>query len=253
MKDAGGIVYGDGANLNALLGKVKLGDIGFDVMHSNLHKNFTQPHGGGGPGAGPVAVNNKLVEFLPSPTIEYVNSKYQINYNNRKSLGRVHSFYGNYGIIVRAYVYIISLGKDGLRDVAMNAVLNANYLKALLKDNYDVPFSDGSLHEFVISALKQKVKGYKALIIAKNLLDYGFHSPTVYFPINVDEAMMIEPTETETKETLEAFANAMISIDQKISLDDDSLNDAPIKTPVRKLDETKANRELNVKYTCEES
>ena len=253
IHDVDGLMYMDGANLNALVGIVKPADMGFDIMHINVHKTFSTPHGGGGPGAGPVAVNNKLSEFLPSPNVEYVNGKYQINYNNKKSLGRVHSFYGNYGIIVRAYVYIISLGKKGLKDVAMNAVLNANYLKSLLQDNYDVPFSDGSLHEFVISALKQKKKGYKALVIAKNLLDHGFHSPTVYFPINIDEAIMIEPTETESKETLEAFANAMISIDERISLDDTNLNDAPVKTPVRKLDETKANRELNVKYTYEKS
>jgi len=243
-----GLMYMDGANLNALVGIVKPASMGFDIMHINVHKTFSTPHGGGGPGAGPVAVNKKLSKFLPGPIIEYINGKYSFNYINDRSIGRVHSFFGNYGIIVRAYVYIISLGKYGLKDIAENAVLNANYLKCLLSEKYHIPYPDGSLHEFVISASEQKKKGYKALVIAKNLLDYGFHSPTVYFPINIDEAIMIEPTETETKETLEAFANAMISIDEKIDIDDKRLNEAPIHTPVKKLDETKANRELNVRY-----
>ena len=250
IHDVDGLMYMDGANLNALVGIAKPSDMGFDIMHINLHKTFSTPHGGGGPGAGPVAVNKKLSEFLSNPHIAYndTNKKYYFDYSNNDTIGRVHSFYGNFGILVRAYVYILSLGKKGLKSVAENAVLNANYLKCILKEYYEVPYDNGTLHEFVISAQKQKKKGYKALLIAKKILDYGFHSPTVYFPINVDEAIMIEPTETETKETLENFANSMIEINHLIDKDDTSLHDAPYNTPVRKLDETKANRELNVRW-----
>ncbi len=247
-----GLMYMDGANLNALVGIVKPDDMGFDIMHINLHKTFSTPHGGGGPGSGPVGVNEKLVDFLPFPTVEYdkKNKNYFLHYN-KDSIGRIHSFFGNFGILVRAYVYILSLGNKGLKEVSTNAVLNANYLKYLLKDHYDVPFSDGTLHEFVISAVKQKKKGYKALVIAKKILDYGFHSPTVYFPINVEESIMIEPTETESRETIEKFADTLIQINKSIDMDDESLLEAPLNTPVRKLNETKANRELNVRWKDE--
>ena len=243
-----GLMYMDGANLNALLGIAKPSLMGFDIMHINLHKTFSTPHGGGGPGAGPVAVNSKLSKFLPYPCIDYVNNKYTINTNSENSIGRVHSFYGNFGILLRAYVYILSLGKKGLRDVALHAVLNANYLKYLLKDRFDIPFSEGTLHEFVISAVKQKKRGIKAIDIGKALLDYGFHAPTVYFPINIPESIMIEPTETETKETLEKFADAMNDIDLNIDSKQEYLSNAPYNTPVRRLDETKANRELDINY-----
>ncbi len=247
-----GLMYMDGANLNALVGIVKPDDMGFDIMHINLHKTFSTPHGGGGPGSGPVGVNEKLVDFLPFPTVEYdkKNKNYFLHYN-KDSIGRIHSFFGNFGILVRAYVYILSLGNKGLKDVSTNAVLNANYLKYLLKNYYDVPFSDGTLHEFVISAVKQKKKGYKALVIAKKILDYGFHSPTVYFPINVEESIMIEPTETESRETIEKFADTLIQINKSIDMDDESLLESPLNTPVRKLNETKANRELNVRWKDE--
>ena len=167
---------------------------------------------------------------------------------NEKSIGKVHSFFGNYGILVRAYVYIKSLGNKGLRDVSFNAVLNANYLKYLLNKKFDIPFSKGTLHEFVISAVKQKKRGIKAIDIAKTLLDYGFHPPTIYFPINIQESIMIEPTETESKETLEKFAQVLFDIDKKIDSNPEDLMNAPFKTPVRRLDETKANRELNVRF-----
>ena len=180
-------------------------------MHINLHKTFSTPHGGGGPGSGPVAVHSKLKKYLPSGFINKKNGSYFID-NNKDTIGKVHTFYGNFGILVRAYVYILSLGNKGLKNIALYAVLNANYLKYLLSSNYEIPFSDGTLHEFVISAVKQKDRGAKALDIGKSLLDYGYHAPTVYFPTNIKESIMIEPTETEDKQTLEDFAEAMINI-----------------------------------------
>ena len=251
IHDVDGLMYMDGANLNALVGLVKPSLMKFDIMHINLHKTFSTPHGGGGPGSGPVAVNEKLSSFLPGPMIEYDENekKYFFDYNNNDSMGRVHSFFGNYGILVRAYVYIKSLGNEGLRNVSKYAVLNANYLKFLLSKHYDVPFSEGTLHEFVLSSLEQKKRGVKAIDIAKTILDYGFHSPTIYFPINIEESIMIEPTETESKETLESFADAMIEINNKIGLEDEMLTSGPFNASVRRLDETKANRELDVRYS----
>ena len=249
IHDVDGLMYMDGANLNALVGIVKPADMGFDIMHINLHKTFSTPHGGGGPGSGPVAVNNKLSDFLPSPMIEYDDDKNNFYFNfNKNSIGHVHTFFGNYGILVRAYVYIKSLGVEGLRKNSQYAVLNANYLKSLLRDKFLVPHSEGTLHEFVISAVSQKKRGSKAIDLAKALLDYGFHAPTIYFPINVEESIMIEPTETESKQTIEDFANALIELDSKIETDNEYLNNAPYKTPVRRLNETKANRELDIKY-----
>ncbi len=250
IHDKDGLMYMDGANLNALVGMVNPCEMGFDITHINLHKTFSTPHGGGGPGAGPVAVNSKLEKYLPNPIIDYNQEKYYFK-NLKNSIGKVHSFNGNYGVLIRAYVYILSLGKEGLRDVSRKAVLNANYLKHLLMDNYDVPFSDGTMHEFVISAEKQKRKNLKALDIAKNLLDYGFHAPTVYFPTNIVESIMIEPTETETKETLDKFADTMKLLDNNIESQLDYFKEAPYKTPIRRLDETKANRELDVRWTDE--
>ena len=248
IHDVDGLMYMDGANLNALVGIAKPSLMGFDIMHINLHKTFSTPHGGGGPGSGPVAVNSKVADFLPNPTIEYHNGKYSLEMHAKNTIGKVHSFFGNFGILVRAYVYILSLGNKGLKDVAKYAVLNANYLKFLLQDKYDIPFSDGTLHEFVISAIEQKNRGIKAIDIGKSLLDYGFHAPTVYFPINIPESIMIEPTETETKETLEDFANVLCQIDDKIDNEQEYLKNAPYHTPVRRLDETKANRELDINY-----
>ena len=245
-----GLMYMDGANLNAILGIAKPALMGFDIMHINLHKTFSTPHGGGGPGSGPVAVNKKLNKFLPYPMPEFdiKNKKYFFNYNMKDSIGRVHTYNGNFGILVRALTYIKILGRDGLKNVAQLAVLNANYLKNILNEHYDIPLSNGTLHEFVISAVKQKNKGLKALDIGKILLDYGFHAPTIYFPVNIPESIMIEPTETETKETLEEFAKSMIEINQNIETMAEYYSKAPYKTPVRRLDETAANRNLDVRY-----
>jgi len=245
----GGLMYMDGANLNALVGLARSADMGFDITHINLHKTFSTPHGGGGPGAGPIGVVDKLVPFLPVPMIDKVDDGYTLNFGTDNSIGRIHTFFGNFGILVRAYVYIRMLGEEGLRDMTKMAILNANYLKARLQDKYEVPFSEGTMHEFVASGIKQKERGIKVLDIAKSLLDYGYHAPTIYFPTNIPEAMMIEPTESETKATLDSFADALLEIDERISTDPNSLKDAPITTPVRRLDETKANREPNLRWT----
>ena len=248
IHDVDGLMYMDGANLNALVGIAKPKLMGFDIMHINLHKTFSTPHGGGGPGSGPVAVHSKLKKYLPKGFICKKDDSYYIDNNDNETLGKVHAFYGNFGILVRAYVYILSLGNKGLKNIALYAVLNANYLKCLLIDNYDVPFSEGTLHEFVISSVKQKERGVKALDIGKSLLDYGYHAPTVYFPTNIKESIMIEPTETEDKKTLEEFADAMISIDSQIDSNSDYLLNSPHITPVRRLNEAKANRELDINY-----
>tara|TARA_B110000263_G_scaffold68672_1_gene59636 strand:+ start:1843 stop:3306 length:1464 start_codon:yes stop_codon:yes gene_type:complete len=248
IHDVDGLMYMDGANLNALVGIAKPKSMGFDIMHINLHKTFSTPHGGGGPGSGPVAVHSKLIKYLPAGVIKKKVDSYYIDNNDNDTIGKVHTFYGNFGILVRAYVYILSLGSKGLKNIALYAVLNANYLKYLLSKNYDIPFSEGTLHEFVISAVKQKEKGIRALDIGKSLLDYGYHAPTVYFPTNIRESIMIEPTETEDKKTLEEFADAMINIDFKIDSSLDYLLNSPHKTPVRRLNEVKANRELDINY-----
>ena len=181
--------------------------------------------------------------------IDKVDNEYTLNFGTDDSIGRIHTFFGNFGILVRAWVYIRSLGEEGLKEMTKMAILNANYLKVRLQDKYEVPFSEGTMHEFVASGLKQKERGIKVLDIAKSLLDYGYHAPTIYFPINIPEAMMMEPTESETKETLDSFADAMLEIDDRISTDPESLKEAPITTPVRRLDETKANREPNLRWT----
>ena len=243
----GGLMYMDGANLNALVGLCKPYEMGFDIVHINLHKTFSTPHGGGGPGAGPIAVIKQLSKFLPIPRIfKNKNGKYNFDYNEKDSIGKLHSFYGNFAILLRAYVYILSLGDDGLKSMSRNAIINANYLKNSLNKFFEIPFSEGTLHEFVASGLQQKHKGVKVLDIAKSLLDYGFHAPTVYFPNNVPEAMMIEPTESETKETLDRFIKAMKEINDMIDMDAEKICQAPTKTPVKRLDETKANRELDL-------
>ncbi len=249
VHDVGGLMYMDGANLNAIVGLCKPAEMGFDIMHINLHKTFSTPHGGGGPGSGPVAVVDKLVKYLPVPRVKKSkNGSYQWATVYPFSIGKLHSFYGNFGILVRAYVYIKILGDDGLKAMTRNAIINANYIKNSIKDIYDVPFQEGTLHEFVASGSIQKAKGVKALDIAKALLDYGFHSPTIYFPNNVPEAMMIEPTESETKETLDRFISVMRAINENINIDPGMVLDAPKNTPVGRLDETKANREINVKW-----
>jgi len=250
VHNVGALMYMDGANMNAVVGLCKPAEMGFDIIHINLHKTFSTPHGGGGPGSGPIAVVEKLVPFLPIPKlIKNENGKYNWKSDIPDSIGRLHTFFGNFGILVRAYVYIRMLGDEGLKSMTRNAIINANYLKNKLKDVYNIPFTEGTLHEFVASGINQKAKGVKALDIAKALLDYGFHAPTIYFPNNVPEAMMIEPTESETKETLDRFIEVMLKINDNINVDPDLIREAPITTPVTRLDETKANRELDLRWT----
>lgn len=246
VHEVGGLMYMDGANLNAIVGLVRPGDMGFDVVHINLHKTFSTPHGGGGPGSGPVAVNDKLKEFLPVPMIERNGDKIAINFDKPNSIGKIHSFFGNFGMHVRAYTYILSHGPDGLRNNSINAVINANYLLSKLRHAFVLPYKARPMHEFVISADTQKERGVKTLDIAKRLLDYGYHAPTIYFPLIVHEALMIEPTETETKETLDAFADALLKIDEETKSSQEILHAAPVTTPVRRLDDAYAGRNLNV-------
>tara|TARA_B100002051_G_scaffold276683_1_gene326854 strand:+ start:15077 stop:16537 length:1461 start_codon:yes stop_codon:yes gene_type:complete len=252
IHDVDGIMYMDGANLNALIGLVKPAEMGFDITHINLHKTFSTPHGGGGPGSGPIGVVDKLKGMLPYPIVDKKNEKLFWNYDLPQSIGKLHSYNGNFGILVRAYVYIRMLGEDGVKKMTKHAILNANYIKKSLSQKFDVPFSDGTLHEFVVSASKQKDRGAKALDIAKSLLDYGFYAPTIYFPTNIPESIMIEPTESEDKQTLDRFINAMLEIDENIDNDLDKITNGPFNTPVSRLDETKANRELNLKWTKDE-
>ncbi|MDP6852554.1 MAG: aminomethyl-transferring glycine dehydrogenase subunit GcvPB [Candidatus Marinimicrobia bacterium] len=249
IHDAGGLMYMDGANLNALVGLCRSADMGFDITHINLHKTFSTPHGGGGPGSGPIAVVDHLSKFLPVPRVaKQDNGQYYLQKNCPDSIGQVHSFYGNFSILVRAYVYIKMLGDEGLKKMSRQAIINANYLKHQLKDAFHIPFPEGTLHEFVVSGVKQKEKGVKVLDIAKALLDHGFHAPTIYFPNNVPEAMMIEPTESETRETLDRFVSSMLEINESINTNPESIKQCPVNTPVSRLDETKANRELNLRW-----
>lgn len=247
VQSVDGLVYYDGANLNAIVGKVKPADLGFDIVHLNLHKTFGTPHGSGGPGAGPVGVVEKLSDFLPvSTVIKRADGTYALEYDRPKSIGYIAPFYGNFGIVLRAYVYILMLGGEGLLRVAENAVLNANYVKEMLKDYYDLPFEQICKHECVFSAVRQTKNGVHAIDIAKALIDRGFHPPTMYFPTTVKEALMIEPTETESKETLDAFIEAMIEIAERAETDPESITSSPKTTPVGRLDETAAARNLNI-------
>jgi len=248
VHDVGGLMYMDGANLNAMIGIVRPADMGFDITHINLHKTFSTPHGGGGPGSGPIAVTEELSPFLPTPMVKNNNNNFSWDYDYPQSIGPIHGFYGNFGILIRAWAFIKTMGESGLREMTKQAVLNANYLKLRLEEKYHIPYSEGTLHEFVISGTKQKERGIRVLDIAKSLLDYGYHAPTVYFPINVPEAMMIEPTESETKQTLDNFADTLLEIDERIDSEPNSLLDAPVTTPVKRLDETKANREPNLRW-----
>ncbi len=274
----GALMYGDGANLNAMLGQVKPGDLGFDVMHINLHKTFSTPHGGGGPGAGPIAVKARLMEFLPSPRVvveEAVErdpreegrkmkeggrhgdpsssvllppsptaaqqSTYRLN-DPERTIGKLGAFHGNFGVLLRAYAYIRSLGADGLRAISEAAVLNANYVQARLRGAYDLAHDRGCMHEVLFSGRRQKAQGAKTLDIAKRMIDYGYHPPTIYFPLVVEEALMIEPTESESKETLDAFCDAMLEIAREAETTPELLREAPHEAPLRRLDEATAAR-----------
>ena len=254
VHDAGAVVYMDGANLNAMMGIAKPGDMGFDIVHFNLHKTFSTPHGGGGPGSGPLGVKASLAPFLPVPVVEKSTGekgqeKYYLDYDRPPSIGKIHGFYGNFGVMVKAYVYIRQNGAKGLREVSENAIINANYLKESLKQYYHLPYDEICQHEFVLSGIRQfKEKGVKTLDIAKRLLDYGVHAPTVYFPLIVSEALMIEPTETESKESLDEFIRAMIKIAKEVDENPEVVKSAPQNTPVTRLDEGKAARELNVRW-----
>ena len=253
VRESGGIVYGDGANLNALLGRVKLGDLGFDVIHSNLHKTFTQPHGGGGPGAGPVIVGPRLVPYLPSPVVRRNTDgdgadTYSLD-SPEKTIGRLGGFHGNFGALVRAYAYISTLGKAGIARVSEDAVINANYIQSQLKGYYDLPYDRLCMHEVVFSARNlRRAHGVSALDVSKRLIDYGIHPPTMYFPLIVDEALMIEPTETETKETLDYFIEVMKEIAREAQENPQLLHDAPHNTPNTRLDEARAARRPDLRW-----
>jgi glycine dehydrogenase subunit 2 len=248
VHDAGGLLYYDGANANAILGISRPGDMGFDVVHLNLHKTFSTPHGGGGPGSGPVGVKKELMPFLPKPTVEYKDGKYYFDYDRPLSIGKVRSFYGNFGVFLKAYAYIRTMGAEGLKKASEVAVLNANYVMNKLKEYYDLPYDRLCKHEFVLSGQKQKEVGVSTLDIAKRLMDYGYHPPTVYFPLIVREAIMIEPVETESKETLDEFIEAMIAIAKEVESDPQKVKDAPHTTIISRLDETRAARNLVLKW-----
>lgn len=250
VHDKGAMLYMDGANLNALVGLARPGDMGFDVMHYNVHKTFSTPHGGGGPGAGPIGVKEHLAPFLPVPEVVLENGVYRLNYDKPDSIGKVHSFYGNYSVIVRTYTYLKMQGWDGLQKISKNATINANYIKSQLGDVYELPYKQHCMHEVVLSGCKIPNK-IKTLDVAKRLLDFDMHAPTVYFPLLVCEAMMIEPTETESKETLDDFINVMKRIYKEAEENPDILHEAPTKTPVRRLNEAKAAKQINIKYTKE--
>ena len=246
---AGGQLYMDGANFNAILGVTRPGDQGFDVMHMNLHKTFTTPHGGGGPGAGAVGVKAQLAPFLPVPVIERAGDRFRLDYERPHSIGKIRAFYGNFGNLVRAYTYLRSMGADGLRQIAEVAVLNANYMLARLRDRFDLPYDRLCKHEFVLSGRRQKDEhGVTTRDMAKRILDYGFHAPTIYFPLIVEEAIMIEPTETESKRTLDEFIDAMQAIAREAAEQPDLVRDAPHTTPVRRLDEVRAARRPDLRW-----
>ena len=243
----GGLLYGDGANLNSLLGKVKFGDLGFDCVQLNLHKTFSTPHGGGGPGSGPICAKPYLADFMPSPMVVKKAGKYSFT-SPPESIGHLGAAYGNFGVMVKAYAYIRSLGAAGLKEVSEDAVTSANYLKEKLKADYHLPYDRTCMHEVVFSGKRQKAKGVATLDIAKRLLDYGFHPPTIYFPLVVEEALMIEPTETESKKTLDTFIEAMREIAREVTEDPEALHTAPHNAPVRRLDEVTAARKPDLRW-----
>lgn len=247
MHENGSLLYYDGANFNAIMGYTNPKLMGFDVVHINLHKTFSTPHGGGGPGAGPIGVVEKLKDFLPVPVIAHDGGKYYRKYDLKNSIGKVKSFYGNFGVLVRAYAYILMMGKN-LKTVSEDAVLNANYLKEKLKGAYELPYDYPCMHEFVLSGDKQKEQGVSTLWIAKRLMDENTHPPTVYFPLIVHEAIMIEPTETESKQRLDEFAEVMLKIAKEIGQNPSEVLKSPKTTPVKKIDETLAARQTDLRF-----
>jgi glycine dehydrogenase subunit 2 len=250
--DIGGLLYYDGANLNAVCGISRPGDMGFDIVHINLHKTFSQPHGGGGPGGGPIAVRRQLEPYLPVPAVVRDGKRYRLDYDRPRSIGKVRAFTGPFGVFVRSYAFMLAWGRE-LRTMSEDAVLNANYLLARLKEAYELPFDRLCMHEFVLSARALKREhGITALDVAKRLMDYGFHPPTIYFPLVVPEALMIEPTETETKETLDAFCDAMLAIAREAAEQPELLKEAPHDRPVGRLDEVKAAKRAVVRYGFED-
>jgi glycine dehydrogenase subunit 2 len=248
---AGGLCYFDGANLNSYMGKTRPGDMGADVFHYNLHKTMSTPHGGGGPGAGPIAVSEALVDYLPVPRVRFENERYALDWDYPHSIGSVHSFYGNFLVAVRAFAYILQLGDEGLREVSENAVLNANYLQERLKKTYFLPYDGLCKHEFVLSG-QGLADGISTLDIAKRLIDYGVHPPTIYFPLTVREAIMIEPTETESKATLDRFAEILETVAREAKENPQLLHDAPRHSPVRRLDQTHAAKNPVLTYPFDE-
>jgi glycine dehydrogenase subunit 2 len=243
VHEAGALLYYDGANINAIMGKARPGDMGFDIVHLNLHKTFATPHGGGGPGSGPVGVKTKLEKFLPIPRIgKTEEGRYIFDYNAPDSIGKIKSFYGNFSVLLKAYTYIVMMGRNGLKEASEIAVLNSNYMKKKILDSkkYDMPYKDNRKHEFVLSCEKLKQeKGIRAMDVAKRLLDYGFHPPTIYFPLIVKEALMIEPPETESKEDLDRYVDALIKIAKE---DPEIVKESPTNTPVKRVDEVNASK-----------
>ena len=250
MHEVGALLYYDGANFNSIVGLVRPGDMGFDIVHLNLHKTFATPHGGGGPGSGPLAVSERLARFLPSPVLGWDDGaeRWFWDHDRPDSIGRIHSFHGNFGINVRAYAYLRSLGPEGLRSVAEHAVLNANYLRVLVEDAFPTAYPGTCMHEFVATAKPLKKHGVRGMDVAKRLIDLGYHPPTVYFPLVVEEALMVEPTETESKETIDGLAEALLQIAREAEESPELLHDAPQTTPVRRPDEARAARNLKLRW-----
>jgi glycine dehydrogenase subunit 2 len=247
VHEAGALLYMDGANFNAIVGIVRPGDVSFDLLHLNLHKTFATPHGGGGPGAGPIGASEALAPYLPSPMpTRRPDGTFAWDHARERSVGRVHSYYGNFGILVRAYTYLLYHGCEGLKDLSECAVLSANYLMSRLRDAYDLPYDRPCMHEFVLSGNRQKANGVRTMDIAKRLLDFGFHPPTVYFPLIVEEALMIEPTESENVETMDRFAEAMLTIAREAVESPETVKTAPHTTPVGRVDEAGAARKPNL-------
>jgi glycine dehydrogenase subunit 2 len=246
VHDVGALVYMDGANMNALLGISRPGDFGIDLVHLNLHKTFSTPHGGGGPGSGPVAVKSKLAAYLPIPVVEERGGVFRLVEDRSKSIGRIHTFHGNFAVLVKAYCYVLMAGASGMRQVAENAIINANYLLSKLREDFEIPYDGICKHEFVLSGKGKLAHGVRTNDIAKRLMDFGFHPPTVYFPLIVEEALMIEPTETESRDTLDRFVKAMKTIASEIEDDPGKVKRAPHKTAVRRVDEALAARKLDV-------